>query len=38
VKADTRIPVGFAVALAILLGYRVVAAYSPRPDRVGREL
>jgi sulfoxide reductase heme-binding subunit YedZ len=34
VKADTRIPVGFAVALAILLGYRVVASYSPRPDRV----
>ncbi|HET9532796.1 MAG TPA: protein-methionine-sulfoxide reductase heme-binding subunit MsrQ [Blastocatellia bacterium] len=38
VKADTRIPVGFAVALAILLGYRLVAAYFPRPHRVGREL
>ncbi|HWP44773.1 MAG TPA: protein-methionine-sulfoxide reductase heme-binding subunit MsrQ [Blastocatellia bacterium] len=30
VKADTRIPMGFAAALAILLGYRVVAAYLPR--------
>jgi sulfoxide reductase heme-binding subunit YedZ len=36
VKADTRIPVGFGIALAVLLIYRIVAAYFPRPARVSR--
>lgn len=36
VKADTRIPLGFGVALAVLLGYRLVASYFPRPARVDR--
>jgi sulfoxide reductase heme-binding subunit YedZ len=30
VKADTRIPIGFAVVLAALLGYRAYAALAPR--------
>jgi sulfoxide reductase heme-binding subunit YedZ len=30
VKADTRIPVAFAVVLAVLLGYRAYAAAAPR--------
>jgi methionine sulfoxide reductase heme-binding subunit len=30
VKADTRLPVAFAIALAILLGYRTCVALAPR--------
>jgi sulfoxide reductase heme-binding subunit YedZ len=29
VKADTRIPIGFGIVLAILLGYRIVNRYFP---------
>ena len=34
VKADTRIPLGFAVVLAILLGYRIVASFIVQSKRV----
>lgn len=32
VKSDTRLPLGFAFALALLLGYRLAKAYSPPPN------
>lgn len=32
VKSDTRIPLAFAFALALLLGYRMAKAYTPPPN------
>jgi sulfoxide reductase heme-binding subunit YedZ len=32
VKSDTRLPIAFAVALALLLGYRMAKAYAPPPN------
>ena len=34
VKADVRQPVAFAVALAILLGYRLIAHYCEASNRL----
>lgn len=33
VKADTRLPIAFAIALAVLLGYRVVARWIRLPGK-----
>lgn len=32
VKSDTRLPIAFAFALALLLGYRMAKAYMPPPN------
>ncbi|HEY0006631.1 MAG TPA: protein-methionine-sulfoxide reductase heme-binding subunit MsrQ [Pyrinomonadaceae bacterium] len=32
VKSDTRLPIAFAIALALLLGYRIAKAYMPPPN------
>jgi sulfoxide reductase heme-binding subunit YedZ len=32
VKSDTRLPIAFAFALALLLGYRMAKAYAPPPN------
>jgi hypothetical protein len=38
VKSDTTIPVRFAVVLAILLGYRVIAAAMKQSKQPGKQV